>query len=480
MQGLNPGPSQALQQQQLTQQQIEQMHDLAAALQSNALSDKPIFSPWAGAARMADALVGNITQGAQANAQRQQLKSGADFERGLGGFFNPSGSTEEGAPTEGGPASIRNNNPGAQWPGPVSQEFGATGSQNLSDGNKIATFPDPVHGAAAHLALLAQNYAGMPLSDAIRKWSGGNSSAEYAKSVEARTGLSGSTVITPELLQSPQGIELAKAMAHQEAGREFPLDDSGWQRAQGLAFVRPAGAAAGGSTSMAPSPNERVAADFAANPQPAAVPAPTLGGQPQVPTPQPRPASMGPGGSAAPPPAAPPTMGQAATPAPPAPLRPFQNNPVTPQPAAPQPPPNFIPGSIPQDKVPQFRQMVYEALGNPYTHDRAQQWLEKIKPTEHKDEQGRTVVGDPITGWHITGQTGLYETKEMNLPGHLGTMTLRPKGAVGAVPVGTPEESPNSGPEGPPQFDPKSGKYIQRPHDPFSRFFMDLFGTPHT
>lgn len=41
-------------------------------------------------------------------------------------------------------ASIRYNNPGAMWPGPSSQRFGANGYETIGGGNKIAVFDDPV------------------------------------------------------------------------------------------------------------------------------------------------------------------------------------------------------------------------------------------------------------------------------------------------------------------------------------------------
>jgi hypothetical protein len=145
-----------------------------------------------------------------------------------------------------GPASIRNNNPGAQWPGTVATIYGATGSENIAGGNKIATFPTPVHGAAAMFALADTRYAGMPLRDAIAKWSGGNNVPEYVDSVTKATGLSPDTVVTGQLLRGPTGIALAKAMSRVEAGREFPMSDAQWQQAQAAAFgIGPAGQRAG-------------------------------------------------------------------------------------------------------------------------------------------------------------------------------------------------------------------------------------------
>jgi hypothetical protein len=130
---------------------------------------------------------------------------------------------------------------------------------NDGQGNKIAIFPDGESGAAAHFALLDHSYTGMPLSAAIRKWSGGNSSAEYTGLVSRATGLSPDTVLTHDILASPKGLVLAKAMARQEAGGEFPLSDQGWQNAQarGLGLSAPVQTAAlptNTATDAAPAP----------------------------------------------------------------------------------------------------------------------------------------------------------------------------------------------------------------------------------
>lgn len=158
------------------------------------------------------------------------------------------------------PASVRNNNPGAQWPGSVASQFGATGSQNLADGNKIATFPTPVHGAAAQFALLNKNYVGIPLSQAITKWSGGNSSPAYVASIAKDTGLSPGTVITPDLLQGDKGVQLAKAMAKVETGRPYPMSDAQWKQGQSLAFngEQPG---IGSSPSMVPTDSPGISSD---------------------------------------------------------------------------------------------------------------------------------------------------------------------------------------------------------------------------
>ncbi|WP_454917087.1 hypothetical protein [Xanthobacter sediminis] len=132
------------------------------------------------------------------------------------------------------PASIRNNNPGAQWPGAIATRFGSAEHENLADGqgNKIARFTTPEAGAAAQFALLDRSYTGMTLSGAISKWSGGNSADAYASSVAKATGLGPDTVLTKDMLANPSvAVPLAKAMARIEAGRDFPMSDDQWSAA---------------------------------------------------------------------------------------------------------------------------------------------------------------------------------------------------------------------------------------------------------
>lgn len=200
---------------------------------------------WAqGLSNMVGSLLGG-NRNYQANQQQTQNTFGAGQEVAA---VRPPGAPPQGAmgpqASGGVPASVRNNNPGAQWPGSVASQFGATGSQTIGGGNKIASFPDPVSGAAAEFALLDKNYAGMPIGSAISKWSGGNSASAYAQHIAQRTGLTPDTVITPQLLRSPQGVALGKAMADWEAGGRSPLTDQQWAQAHQKAF----GQAGGGQT----------------------------------------------------------------------------------------------------------------------------------------------------------------------------------------------------------------------------------------
>lgn len=140
-----------------------------------------------------------------------------------------------------GPASIRNNNPGAMWPGPVAKEFGMTGWQQLSDRqrNKIATFPSMVHGGAALFGLLGgKGYMGKTIPQAIAKWSGGNHVASYLRNLQ-KQGVDIGQRITPEFLQDPnKAIALARAMSRHEAGRTSPMTDAHWQSAHQMFMQR--------------------------------------------------------------------------------------------------------------------------------------------------------------------------------------------------------------------------------------------------
>lgn len=162
------------------------------------------------------------------------------------------------------PASIRNNNPGAMEPGPSSKRFGATAHEvlrwrNPTTGmvhtNRIATFPTAVHGAAAqfHLLRTGRHYRNKPIRQAIATWCGGYSAKTYEGVLKRRAGVGPETLLTEELVADPElAIPLAKAMAWQEAGREFPLDDDGWARAHEMAH--------GDGCAPAPSPDNDVPA----------------------------------------------------------------------------------------------------------------------------------------------------------------------------------------------------------------------------
>jgi hypothetical protein len=136
------------------------------------------------------------------------------------------------------PASIRYNNPGAQYPGQSAQKFGTLGTEIIGGGHKIAVFDDPTKGAAAQFDLLNRGYTNMTVADAIRKWSGGNFSEPYAQYLTKNVpGLSLDTVLTPDKLRDPSfAVPFARASASWEAGRPYPMTDEQWQKAHSMAF----------------------------------------------------------------------------------------------------------------------------------------------------------------------------------------------------------------------------------------------------
>ena len=138
------------------------------------------------------------------------------------------------------PASIRNNNPGAMYPGKSAKKFGSSTFETLKskDGvHKIATFPTGVHGAAAQFDLLNQSYTGMTLEKAITKWCGAYYATTYLKVLKDRAGITGETVLTKAMLADHEiAIPLAKAMSWQEAGCDYPMKDEEWLEAHVMAM----------------------------------------------------------------------------------------------------------------------------------------------------------------------------------------------------------------------------------------------------
>lgn len=155
------------------------------------------------------------------------------------------------------PASLRYNNPGAQWPGPSARKFGSVGYVTLNDGqgNKIAIFDTFEQGAAAQFDLLYRKYAGKPLTRLLTIWSGGNHSAAYTRSVAGEMGIRPDAIITREMLKDPKiAVPLARAMARVESGRNHPAPISAWQAAHRMALggPQPTTAAAPVPTAEAP------------------------------------------------------------------------------------------------------------------------------------------------------------------------------------------------------------------------------------
>lgn len=158
------------------------------------------------------------------------------------------------------PASIRNRNPLAQYPGPSAKKFGSTSYETLrsKDGvHKIATFPSSIQGAAAAFDLLAtsKNYKGKPLRSVIKTWCGDYHLESYIAMVTTHCDLKADDVLTAEVIRDPsKAIPLAQAMALQEAGTVYPMTDEEWLEAHELAFADPV-LAAWSPTNATPSRN---------------------------------------------------------------------------------------------------------------------------------------------------------------------------------------------------------------------------------
>lgn len=261
-----------------TLEEIQTSRKIAEAMMREGSSYEPVGHWTQGAARVLQALSGSMGN-AQANRQQKGLEGDANEalmglyqppsvtggmppipssamqseppmsqeEASVGRFANPNVAPSPVAQAMAGgnaPASVRFNNPGAQYPGQSAQRFGTTGTETIGGGHKIAKFDSPVQGAAAQFDLLSRKYAGMPLAAAITKWSGGNSSPQYVAAISKATGLSSDTVLTPQMLSDPRvAVPLAKTMAQWEAGRPYPMDDNQWSEAHRMALGGPQQAA---------------------------------------------------------------------------------------------------------------------------------------------------------------------------------------------------------------------------------------------
>lgn len=136
------------------------------------------------------------------------------------------------------PASIRNKNPGAMWPGTSATKFGSKATAQLTDAqrNKMAVFPSHVQGAAAQFDLLLRLYCGKRLRDAIEMWSGQNHSDAYLAVLQREVGIKPTAVLKHEYILNPEtSVPFAKAMAKHEAGQDYPMSDEEWYEAHALA-----------------------------------------------------------------------------------------------------------------------------------------------------------------------------------------------------------------------------------------------------
>ena len=148
-----------------------------------------------------------------------------------------------------GPASIRYNNPGAQYPSPnAMQLFSSKGYGIIGGGHQIAAFPDFEHGAASNMDLFYRKYTGMNLGAAGKKWTG-----SYGFGVP---GYDPKLVVTKDMMKDEKfAIPLMKAIAAREAGTKLPWTDDQWKAAYQIfrsGGKTVTGATAGGSFNIVP------------------------------------------------------------------------------------------------------------------------------------------------------------------------------------------------------------------------------------
>ena len=130
-------------------------------------------------------------------------------------------------PYDGTPASIRYNNPGAQYPSARAAAFGQLGYGIIESDHKIAHFPNPVNGAASNFDLLSRDYVGMTIGKAGAKWTGDNGFGI--------PGYNSNAILTADMINDPSlAIPILKAMARREAGKESPLTDEQWANAHSM------------------------------------------------------------------------------------------------------------------------------------------------------------------------------------------------------------------------------------------------------
>jgi hypothetical protein len=467
--GLNPGPQQQAQRQQQawTQDQIKQAHDLAAALQSESLNSHPIYSPWAGAARLADALAGNIVQGRQAQAQRdiyqQQSEDNPALSLGTYGRSPPSalpGTTPEVTGQYGADRNeakaIANNESGGNY-NEIGPRVAATGSHPAGYAlgkYQVMNYDLPNRPAAAGPPSMSeQEFLANP--DAQEKqfaheWGNLRQSHSFADAAS----------------MWHSGVPLDQAIAQHRSDGYMTTGDyvsKAVNYLKNLNPVSPAGAAeltpqalAAAGAARAPTFASRFGSqpqtfDQTGNPLPAGAPPSTFDqrfGGPSVPVPIPRPAGMGSGGPA--PQAA---VGASLPPAAAAPPRPQVS--VTPSgmeaPAQTGPnyqPGSFIPGAVDPRQVPALKAQISRMIANPATHDQGMAWLDRITDKPVQLQTGHTAFGNEMTGYHVTGLPGLpqvgphIKTPIGEVPTVLpGSQPLTlPTGILpqGALPNGTP------------------------------------------
>jgi hypothetical protein len=167
---------------------------------------------------------------------RPEVPSGSSspgFHSLIGGFYSSTPMDRSS-----GPVAIRMNNPGAINSLPWVRDYpGYVAEVETAPGNRFTIFETPEHGIAAWYQLM-KNYrstGATTIREIIERHGGDQDYSDYVADVVTRTGLSADHEIALEGDDSTL-LKFAKAMFHQEAGRETPL--SGNQILYGFKFAR--------------------------------------------------------------------------------------------------------------------------------------------------------------------------------------------------------------------------------------------------
>lgn len=150
--------------------------------------------------------------------------------------YTPSNSLFDGPESD--RASVRFNNPGAMYPARWQSRFGGTDTgARIGGGHRIAMFPDRVSGAAALFALLdGRLYRDKTVAEALRIWTGGNSSSSYIRFMQDN-GIDTQEIVRNYLANPEAAVGLAVLMARWETGHAYPLSRSEWEEAYERAGV---------------------------------------------------------------------------------------------------------------------------------------------------------------------------------------------------------------------------------------------------
>lgn len=151
-----------------------------------------------------------------------------EHSEGIGHSTNPSTvTTRIDIAPNGQPASIRYNNPGAQYPSEAAAAFGQIGYGIIGGGHKIARFPHPVNGAAANIDLLFRKYRGMSFRSAGAQWTGSD--------IAGKPGWDRDGTLDDALFANADAfVDFLKGIARNEAGKASPVTDEQWRQAYSM------------------------------------------------------------------------------------------------------------------------------------------------------------------------------------------------------------------------------------------------------